>query len=102
MSLKLIEATLKEQEEALATAQRCHSQITRLVKEYAQDHRLQQYTEQATAQPMGQSKMPKQNTTPSPEDNSDEDLIQGLQAYERRRAHYGIVCGAIRSYASTQ
>ena len=86
MSLKLIEATFKEQEEALATAQRCHSQITRLVKEYAQDQRLQQYTEQATAQPMGQSKRPKQNTTPSPEDNSDEDLIQGLQAYERRRA----------------
>ena len=86
MSLKLIEATLKEQEEALATAQRCHSQITRLVKEYAQDQRLQQYTEQATAQPMGQSKRQKQDTTPSAEEFSDEDFIQGLQLHEWRRA----------------
>ena len=38
MSLKLIEAILKEQEEALGKAQRCHSQMTRLIKEYFQEH----------------------------------------------------------------
>ena len=83
MSLKLVEAILKEQEEALTTAHRCHSQITRLVKDLAQEQGLHQDTEhQATAQ----SKMQKQDTTPSAEELSDEDLIQGLQLYERRRA----------------
>ena len=85
MSLKLIEAILKEQGDALAPANRCHSQIRRLIKEHAQDQRLQQYAEHP-AQPMGQSKRQKQDTTPSPADHSDEDLIQGLQVYERRRA----------------
>ena len=87
MSRKVIEALFKEQAEALTTAQRCHSQITRLIKEQAQDQGMHQYAEhQSTEQPMGQSKMQKQDTTPSPAEHSDEDLIQGLQAYERCRA----------------
>ena len=36
MKLGLVEALLKEQEEALSTAQRCQTQIARLVKEQAQ------------------------------------------------------------------
>ena len=64
MSLELIEATLKEQAEALATAQRCHGQMTRLIKEYAQRNHNADY--QDTTQPKGQSKMQKQDTTPTP------------------------------------
>ena len=87
MSRKVIEALLKEQAKALTTAQWCHSQITRLIKEQSQDQGMHQYAEhQSTEQPLGQSKRQKQDTTPSPAEHSDEDLIQGLQAYERCRA----------------
>ena len=100
MSLELIEATLKEQAEALATAQRCHGQMTRLIKEFAQQHHKATHY---TTQPKGQSKRQKQDTTTTPagqaapsrldhhvvasceDTHSDDDLIQALQEHERRR-----------------
>ena len=92
MSLELLEATLKEQAEALETAQRCHGHMARLIKEYKR-HRNADH--QDTSQHKGQSKMHKQDTTPlgrlyhevvaGHEDASDDDLIQGSQEYERKR-----------------
>ena len=98
MSLELLEATSKEQAEALETAQRCHGHMARLIKEYKR-HRNADH--QDTSQHKGQSKRHKQDTTPlsaaqtepgrlyhevvaGHEDASDDDLIQGSQEYERK------------------
>ena len=99
MSLELIEATFKEQSEALLIAQRCHGQLKRLLKEFVQQH----HNATHNAQPKGQSKRQKQDNTTTPvgqaapsrldqhvvatceDSHSDEDLIQALQEYERRR-----------------
>ena len=76
MKLGLVEALLKEQEEALSTAQRCQTQITRLVKEQAQLQSLQQSTDH-------KGKRHKEDLTSLPEEPSDEELLQALRQHEQ-------------------
>ena len=84
-NLELIDALLKEQEEALSTVHRCQRQIARLVKEQIQCQSLKQSTEhQAGEHSTGQGKKQKQDPTPQAEELSDEDLIQALQLHEWR------------------
>ena len=92
MSFGLVEAILKEQSDALSTAQRCQDQLKELLEVYMQQH----HNATHNAQPQGISKRHQQDNTATPveaapirleqlkatlyEDSlSDEDLIQGLQ-----------------------
>ena len=84
LNVGLVEALLKEQEEALSTVHRCHSQITRLLKEQAQHQITQQGTEQAAENTPGQGKRHKVNPTLQSEESDDDNYTQAFQQYELR------------------
>ena len=99
MSFELVEAIFKEQSEALSIAQRCQDQLKELLKVYMQRH----HNATHNAQPQGNSKRHQQDNTAAPveqaapirleqqtaitceDSHSDEDLIQGLQEFDRTR-----------------
>ena len=99
MSFELVEAIFKEQSEALSIAQRCQDQLKELLKVYMQRH----HNATHNAQPRGKSKRHQQDNTAAPveqaapirleqqtaitceDSHSDEDLIQGLQEFDRTR-----------------
>ena len=99
MSLELVEAILEEQSQALSTAQRCQDQIKRLLREYMQRHHNathnsrsgERHQQDNFAAPFEQAAPSRQEQQPAithEDSHSDDDLIQGLQEFDRTRQQY--------------
>ena len=98
MSLELVEAIFKEQSQALSTAQRCQDQLKELLRDYMQRHHNATHNSQSRssstrqqdniAAPFEQAAPIRQEQHPAitcEDSHSDEDLIQGLQEFDRTR-----------------
>ena len=84
LNIELLLALLVEQEEALITADRCRSQISRLLGEQQQRNRLEQVTTHVSVEhSAGPPKKRRQQSTQQ-EDTSDEDLLEALRLHELR------------------
>ena len=96
MSLELVEAILEEQSQALSTAQRCQDQIKGLLRDHMQRHHNATHNSRSSARqqqdniaaPFEQAAPIRQEQKPAitcEDSHSDEDLIQGLQEFDRTR-----------------
>ena len=84
LNIELLLALLVEQEQALVTADRCRSQISRLLAEQQQRNRLEHATTHAPVEhSVGTLKKRRQQNTQEA-DSSDEDLLEALRLHELR------------------
>ena len=99
MSLEMVEAILEEQSQALSAAQRCQDQIKGLLRDYLQRHhtaahnarssdRSQQDNFPAPLDQAAPGRQEQQPATTNEDSHSDDDLIQGLQEFERTGQQY--------------
>ena len=84
LNIELLLALLVEQEQALITADRCRSQIPRLLAEQQQRNRLEQATTHAPVEHSAGTPKKRRQQSTQEEDTSDEDLLEALRLHELR------------------
>ena len=82
---ELLLALLAEQQEAIATADRCRRQMSALLTEERQRTSLEQTTTAVEGNHSAEPPPKRRQQSTQPDDTSDEDLLEALQLYEENK-----------------